>query len=53
MVEAVKIFLGGDMGADPKLAELHDKGVPLTLLPDVLEQLLVERFGARRLSLPA
>ncbi|MFM8675345.1 MAG: ferredoxin--nitrite reductase [Vulcanococcus sp.] len=48
MVEAVKIFLGGDMGADPKLAELHDKGVPLALLPDVLEQLLVERFGARR-----
>jgi len=47
MVEAVKIFLGGEMGADPKLAELHDKGVPLTLLPDVLEQLLVERFGAR------
>jgi ferredoxin-nitrite reductase len=30
------------------LAELHDKGVPLTLLPDVLEELLVERFGARR-----
>jgi ferredoxin-nitrite reductase len=47
IVEAVKIFLGGDMGADPKLAELHDKGVPLALLPDVLEQLLVERFGAR------
>jgi ferredoxin-nitrite reductase len=48
MVEAVKLFLGGDMGADPKLAELHDKGVPLTQLADVLEQLLVERFGARR-----
>jgi ferredoxin-nitrite reductase len=48
MVEAVKIFLGGDMGADPKLAELHHKGVPLAQLPDVLEDLLVERFGARR-----
>jgi ferredoxin-nitrite reductase len=48
MVEAAKIFLGGSMGSDPKLAELHDKGVPLTQLADVLEDLLVERFGARR-----
>jgi ferredoxin-nitrite reductase len=48
MVEAAKIFLGGDMGADPKLAALHHKGVPLSQLPDVLEELLVERFGARR-----
>ena len=48
MVEAVKIFLGGDMGADPKLAVLHDKGVPLSQLDDVLERLLIERFGARR-----
>ncbi|MFM7676106.1 MAG: ferredoxin--nitrite reductase [Synechococcus sp.] len=47
MVEAAKIFLGGAMDADPKLAELHDKGVPLSDLPDVLEQLLIERFGAR------
>jgi ferredoxin-nitrite reductase len=48
MVEAAKIFLGGSMGSDPKLAELHDKGVPLTQLAHVLEDLLVERFGARR-----
>ncbi|MFM8524740.1 MAG: hypothetical protein ACKOCM_03870 [Cyanobacteriota bacterium] len=48
MVEAARIFLGGDLGADPKLAELHDKGVPLSQLTDVLEELLVERFGARR-----
>jgi ferredoxin-nitrite reductase len=48
MVEAAKIFLGGAMDAEPRLAELHDKGVPLSDLPDVLEQLLVERFGARR-----
>jgi len=53
MVEAAKIFLGGSMDAEPKLAELHDKGVPLSDLPDVLEQLLVERFGARRLQLPS
>jgi len=50
MVEAAKIFLGGSLGADPKLAELHHKGVPLSELSDVLEQLLVERFGARRRS---
>jgi ferredoxin-nitrite reductase len=48
MVEAAKVFLGGDMGAEPKLAELHDKGVPLSTLTDVLEDLLVERYGARR-----
>ena len=47
MVEAVKIFLGGSLGSDPKLAELHHKGVPLSELTDVLEALLVERFGAR------
>jgi ferredoxin-nitrite reductase len=50
MVEAAKIFLGGDMGADPRLAELHDKGVPLSQLPDVLEALLLERFGAKPLQ---
>ena len=48
MVEAAKIFLGGSMGSDPQLAALHHKGVPLTQLADVLEDLLVERFGARR-----
>ena len=48
MVEAAKIFLGGSMGAEPRLAALHGTAVPLTALPDVLESLLVERFGARR-----
>jgi ferredoxin-nitrite reductase len=47
MVEAAKIFLGGAMEGEPRLAALHDKGVPLSDLADVLEQLLVERFGAR------
>jgi ferredoxin-nitrite reductase len=46
MVEAVKIFLGGSMADDPQLAVLHEKAVPLCDLPDVLETLLVERFGA-------
>ena len=48
MVEAAKIFLGGSMGAEPKLAELHEKAVPLSDLADVLELLLLEQFGARR-----
>ena len=48
MVEAAKIYVGGSMAAEPRLAELQEKGVPLSELPDVLEALLVERFGARR-----
>ncbi|MFN9548310.1 MAG: ferredoxin--nitrite reductase [Cyanobacteriota bacterium] len=48
MVEAAKIFLGGSMGAHPRLAELHHKGVPLDQLTDALESLLVEHFGATR-----
>ena len=48
MVEAAKLFLGGSMGAEPKLAELHNKGVPLSALADALEALLVEHHGARR-----
>lgn len=48
MVEAAKIFLGGSMGAEPRLAEVHHKGVPLEQLTDALESLLVERFGATR-----
>jgi hypothetical protein len=48
MVEAAKIFLGGSMGAHPRLAQLHHKGVPLERLTDALESLLVEHFGAKR-----
>ncbi|MFM8545168.1 MAG: ferredoxin--nitrite reductase [Vulcanococcus sp.] len=48
MVEAAKVYLGGSMGAEPKLAELHHKGVPLNDLTDALEDLLVEHHGARR-----
>jgi ferredoxin-nitrite reductase len=47
MVEAAKIYLGGSMGPEPKLAELHHKGVPLSELVDALEALLVEHHGAR------
>jgi ferredoxin-nitrite reductase len=47
MVEAAKLFLDGSMDSQPRLAELHDKGVPLDQLTDTLASLLVERFGAR------
>jgi ferredoxin-nitrite reductase len=50
MVEAARIFLGGRMDSLPQLAELHEKAVPLSDLPGVLEDLLVERFDARRLE---
>ena len=48
MVEAANIFLGGSMGAAPRLGELHQKAVPLSDLTNALETLLLERFGARR-----
>ncbi len=48
MVEAAKVFLGGSMGAEPALAALHDKGVPLSQLADALEAVLIEHHGARR-----
>ncbi len=48
MVEAAKVFIGGSMGAEPALAELHDKGVPLSQLADALETVLIEQHGARR-----
>jgi ferredoxin-nitrite reductase len=51
MVEAAKIYLDGSMGSQPRLAELHHKGVPLDQLTDTLESLLVERFGAKRRAL--
>ena len=47
MVEAVKIFIGANLGADPKLADLLHKGVPISGLVDVLEPLLLEQFGAK------
>jgi ferredoxin-nitrite reductase len=48
MVEAAKLFLGGSMGAEPQLATLHDKGVPLSELADALEDLLNQPRGCGR-----
>jgi len=46
MVEAAKIFVGGSMGAEPRLAEPEGQPVPLSELPAALERLLVEHYGA-------
>ena len=43
---------GGSLGVDPQLAQLHEKAVPLVELVGVLEQLLLDRFGARRRPQP-
>lgn len=45
-VEAVDIFLGGQVGKDAKLGEKAIKGVPCEDLKPVLRQLLMEQFGA-------
>jgi ferredoxin-nitrite reductase len=48
-VEGVRIFLGGEIGENPKLASEFEKSVPATeedLLP-VLKRILVENFGAK------
>ncbi|MGD1852490.1 MAG: ferredoxin--nitrite reductase [Cyanophyceae cyanobacterium] len=45
-VDAVKLFLGGQVGKDAKLGELVQKGVPCEDLPEVLGGILEETFGA-------
>ena len=46
IVEGVDIFLGGQVGQHAKLGEKVHKSVPCEDLPQVLSELLVERFGA-------
>lgn len=50
MVEGVDIFLGGKVGYDAHLGEKAMTGVACEDLPDVLRQLLIERFGAQARS---
>ena len=47
-VEGVRIFLGGTIGENPKLAEQFEKGIACdeTVLLPKLKDLLVEHFGA-------
>ncbi|MEN9223440.1 MAG: ferredoxin--nitrite reductase, partial [Thermostichus sp. BF3_bins_97] len=52
-VEAVDIYMGGEVGKDAKLGECVRKGIPCEDLKPVLVELLIEHFGAqRRQSLP-
>ncbi|GAB4210261.1 MAG: ferredoxin--nitrite reductase [Synechococcales cyanobacterium] len=47
-VEAVDIYMGGEVGKDAKLGECVRKGIPCEDLQPVLAQLLIEHFGARQ-----
>lgn len=46
-VEAVDIYMGGEVGKDAKLGECVRKGIPCEDLKPVLVELLREHFGAR------
>ncbi|CAI5472120.1 unnamed protein product [Closterium sp. Yama58-4] len=47
-VEGVDIYLGGRIGSDSHLGQVHKAGVPCKDLLPVLQDILVERFGATR-----
>ncbi|MFS8894616.1 ferredoxin--nitrite reductase [Synechococcus sp. O70.1] len=46
-VEAVDIYMGGEVGKDAKLGECVRQGIPCEDLKPVLVELLIEHFGAR------
>lgn len=46
-VEAVDIYMGGEVGKDAKLGECVRKGIPCEDLKPVLVELLIEHFGAK------
>ncbi|MEN9232140.1 MAG: ferredoxin--nitrite reductase [Thermostichus sp. DG02_5_bins_236] len=46
-VEAVDIYMGGEVGKDAKLGECVRKGIPCEDLKPVLVELLIEHFGAQ------
>jgi len=47
VVEAVDIYMGGEVGKDDKLGECVRKGIPCEDLKPVLVELLIEHFGAK------
>jgi len=47
VVEAVDIYMGGEVGKDAKLGECVRKGIPCEDLKPVLVELLREHFGAK------
>ncbi|KAG8072521.1 hypothetical protein GUJ93_ZPchr0006g43618 [Zizania palustris] len=48
IVEAAHIFVGGRVGSDSHLADVHKKSVPCDDLAPIVADILVERFGAVR-----
>ncbi|KAL5207901.1 hypothetical protein ABZP36_032336 [Zizania latifolia] len=48
IVEAADIFVGGRVGSDSHLADVHKKSVPCDDLAPIVADILVERFGAVR-----
>ncbi len=49
-VEAVDIYMGGEVGKDAKLGHCVQKGIPCEDLKPVLRELLIEHFGAKAKS---
>jgi ferredoxin-nitrite reductase len=47
-VEGFDIYLGGRIGSDSHLGELIRPGVPATQLLPVVQELMIEHFGAKR-----
>lgn len=45
-VEGVDLYMGGTVGKDAKLGTCVRKGIPCDELPEVLEELMLEKFGA-------
>ncbi|MFS8856109.1 ferredoxin--nitrite reductase [Synechococcus sp. H55.2] len=52
-VEAVDIYMGGEVGKDAKLGECVRRGIPCEDLKPVLVELLIEHFGARPRQRPS
>ncbi|ERM93470.1 hypothetical protein AMTRI_Chr04g247460 [Amborella trichopoda] len=48
MVEGVDIYLGGRVGADSHLGDLIRKGVPCKDLVPIVEEILIQHFGAKK-----
>jgi ferredoxin-nitrite reductase len=46
MVEAVDLYMGGQVGKDAQLGSRVQKGIPCEDLPGVLRQILIDDFGA-------
>ncbi len=53
VVEAVDIYMGGEVGKDAKLGQCVRQGIPCEDLKPVLVELLIEHFGARPRQRPA